>query len=270
MRTSVIQFPIRTRAFEENIAVAARWIEEAGRRRSDLIVLPEMWNTGFAFPDLAEWAEAAWEPSISFLRYMAQKQRCVIAGGVAEPVAGGVFNTLVWFGPQGDLLGKYRKIHLFPLMDEDRFLREGDQIEPVLTEHGRLGGIICYDIRFPELARALARQGCWALVVPSQFPAPRLAHWQTLLGARAIENQLWVAAANRTGAEGRLEFFGHSMIIDPWGEIADALEERPGVATADITRERVDEVRESLPAFSRRREDIYARCSGSGEPEGSE
>lgn len=257
MRISAVQMPVRTRAWETNVAVAARLVDEAARRRSDLIVLPEMWNTGFAFPDIRTWAEAAWEPTLQFLRHTARKHRCLVASGIAEPAKEGVFNTLVWIGADGDLLGQYRKVHLFPLMEEDHFCLAGDAITPVQTPHGPLGGLICYDIRFPEIARALALAGCWALVVPSQFPNPRLAHWTTLLSARAIENQLWVAAANRTGGEGRLEFFGHSAIIDPWGEVVDGLGEKPGVATADVSRERVEEVRSRLPALSRRRPAVY-------------
>ena len=117
--------------------------------------------------------------------------------------------------------------------------------------------IICYDIRFPELARKLALNGAQLLFVPAEWPHPRLHHWRTLLTARAIENQMYVIACNRVGRSGETSFFGHSMIINPWGEIVTEADENEQIVTAEIDLELVAKVRSTIPVFEDRRPDVY-------------
>jgi len=167
-----------------------------------------------------------------------------------------VYNTLVWYSPEGELAGSYRKVHLFSPTREDEFFIAGDEVKTVRTGEATTGGLLCFDIRFPEIARRLVLEGAQILYVAAQFPHPRAEHWEILLRARAIENQVWVVAANRVGKSGELEYFGKSMIIDPWGEIVAAEdEEREAVVTERIDLDKVDRVREMIPC--RRRSDLY-------------
>jgi predicted amidohydrolase len=143
-------------------------------------------------------------------------------------------------------------------MEEEKFLTSGDQIGSLDIEGIPAGVMICYDIRFPELARTLALAGAQILFVPAEWPHPRLHHWRTLLMARAIENQMFVVACNRVGISGKTEFFGHSMIIDPWGEIIAEGGEQEEIISASLQMSDVKQVRNKIPVFDDRRPEIYS------------
>lgn len=257
MIVSAIQMDVRTGDPDRNFDQAYRRIHEAARRGSQVILLPEMWNTGFMGARLAEAAEANFRPTLRFMCDAAKEAKAWILGSIGEPEGGRVYNTLFWCSPRGEVAGSYRKVHLFTPAGEEKHFAAGDKAEPVRTEFGLTGGLICFDLRFPELARKLAVEGAWILFVPAQFPHPRSAHWDVLLQARAIENQVWVVAANRVGRSGEVEYFGRSAIIDPWGNVVEAAyEEREGVVTAEVSHERVEEVRSALPCP--RRPEVYA------------
>ena len=256
MLVSAVQMDVRTRDVRGNIERAFRHIQEAARRGSRAVLLPEMWNTGFAYPDLMDVARAAEAPTSEFLRDAAREAKMWVLGTVPEPTPSGVYNTLLWVSPTGEVAGRYRKAHLFCPTNEDEFFVAGKEAPVVETDFASTGGLICFDIRFPELARLLTLGGAKILFVPAQFPNPRRDHWETLLRARAIENQVWVVAANRVGESGSLSFFGFSMIVDPWGRIAEGLDApREGVVTHRIDLELVDDVRSQLPCP--RRPDLY-------------
>lgn len=259
MLVSAIQMDVHTGEFERNRDRAYRMIQEAARRGSRLVLLPEMWNIGFVGSRLSEAVEATFRPALRFMCDVAREAKAWILGSVGEPAeGGGVHNTLFWCSPRGEVAGAYRKVHLFPPTGEEERFIAGDRAAPVEMEFGATGGLICFDLRFPELARKLALEGAWILFVPAQFPHPRSAHWDVLLQARAIENQVWVVAANRVGKSGELEYFGRSAIVDPWGSVvAAACEEREEVVTAEVSRDRVEAVRSALPCP--RRPGVYAR-----------
>lgn len=256
MWISAIQMDVRTRDVAGNMDRAYRHIQEAVRRGSQLVLLPEMWNTGFAYPDLLRVARESFDATSRFLAETAREGKVWLVGSIAEPSADKVYNTLYWYSPAGEIAGAYRKAHLFVPTHEDEYFAPGDEVQVVPTEYAVTGGLICFDIRFPEIARKLALDGATLLLVSAQFPHPRSAHWETLLRARAIENQVWVMAANRVGSSGGLDYFGQSMIISPWGEIVAAeMSEREAVVTERINLEEVDRVRKQIPC--RRRPDIY-------------
>lgn len=256
MRVSAVQIDVRTRDVRGNTERAYRAIGEAARRKSHAVLLPEMWNTGFAYPDLPDVAHSSYRPTLQFMRDAARESGVWLLGSIPEPAHPKVFNTMYWISPGGDVRGEYRKVHLFSPTSEDEFFVAGDSADPVETDFGKTGGLICFDIRFPELARRLTLAKASLLFVPAQFPHPRADHWETLIKARAIENQVWIVAANRIGKSGRLEYFGRSMIVDPWGRIVDAeYGETEAVITADIDLTLVDEVRSRLPC--KRHPQIY-------------
>jgi predicted amidohydrolase len=142
-------------------------------------------------------------------------------------------------------------------MDEHHYLVPGEEDGMFELDNRKLAGVICYDIRFPEWIRTHTSQGAEALFVVAEWPKPRLNHWRALLIARAIENQCFVIACNRSGCDPNNEFAGHSMIIDPWGEVVAEAEEGEEVLTASVDFDRVGEIRKLIPIFEDRRPEFY-------------
>ena len=159
------------------------------------------------------------------------------------------------------MVRKYTKIHLFQLMEEHRYLAAGDQLAIVDTKWGRFGLAICYDLRFPELFRSYALSGVKAVLLVAEWPHPRLAHWQILLRARAIENQMYIIACNRAGVSKDAHFCGHSCVINPWGEIVAEAEEHEELLVTEIDMDKVDQVRAKIPVFADRKPEVYRNIS---------
>ncbi|MGZ4134370.1 MAG: carbon-nitrogen family hydrolase, partial [Tumebacillaceae bacterium] len=181
----------------------------------------------------------------------------ILAGSVSDLRDGDVYNTTYLFNRQGEVVGDYSKIHLFRLMDEEKYLQAGDQVGLFTLDDVTLGSMICYDIRFPELARTLSLGGAQILFLPAEWPHPRLNHWRHLQMARAIENQMFVVSTNRVGKAGDTEFFGHSMVIDPWGEILLETDDQEGIHHVTVDLAVVPEIRSRIPIFEDRRPDLY-------------
>ncbi|TKH36068.1 carbon-nitrogen hydrolase [Paenibacillus polymyxa] len=231
-------------------------------QKPDLIVLPEMWNTGYALDRVHELAdEEGTETRAWIAAFAATHQVNVVAGSIAEKKSDGhVYNTMLVFDRTGKEIASYSKIHLFRLMDEEKYLQPGEEKVVFSLDGGiQAGASICYDIRFPELARSLALSGANLLIVPAEWPHPRLHHWRTLLTARAIENQMYVIACNRVGRSGDTDFFGHSLIIDPWGEMIAEGGEQEEILTGSIESALVQDVRGRIPVFEDRRPLLYDR-----------
>lgn len=232
----------------------------AANHKPDVIVLPEMWNTGYALDRIQELADPMGQETSSMLSEFARKHRIQVVGGsVAERIEDRIYNSMYVFNRNGEQIAKYSKIHLFRLMDEEKFLQAGQQTVTFDLEEMKAGASICYDIRFPELSRTLALGGAQVLFVPAEWPHPRLHHWRTLLIARAIENQMYVVACNRVGTSGETDFFGHSLIIDPWGEIIAEGDERETIVTGMLDCKLTDEVRGRIPVFEDRRPHLYVQ-----------
>ena len=179
-----------------------------------------------------------------------------VVGSLPELVDGKVCNTS-YVTDRGVLVGRYRKLHLFSLMNEQEHIAAGEHSVVVDTSVGQLGLAVCYDLRFPELFRKLALDGAEIICLPGEWPVPRQLHWRTLLRARAIENQCFVVAANCCGRQGKLDFFGMSLIIAPRGELLAEADDFATelVATCDF-RELAD-YRAQITCFADRRPDVY-------------
>lgn len=232
----------------------------AANHKPDVIVLPEMWNTGYALDRIQELADPMGQETSSMLSEFARKHSIQVVGGsVAERIDDRIYNSMYVFNRNGEQIAKYSKIHLFRLMDEEKFLQAGQHTVTFELEEMKAGASICYDIRFPELSRTLALGGAQVLFVPAEWPHPRLHHWRTLLIARAIENQMYVVACNRVGTSGETDFFGHSLIIDPWGEIIAEGDERETIVTGTLDCKLTDEVRGRIPVFEDRRPHLYVQ-----------
>lgn len=244
-----------------NFEYAALAVAEAARRRSQFVLLPELWSTACALDRAAELASplAAAVDGSWFGRFaaLAQEHGVWLAGSMLEEHEGRFYNCLALYDPQGRLHAAYRKLHLFRLMAEDQYLQPGASGVVVDTPWGKMGLAICYDLRFPELFRRYALEGARLMLAPAEWPHPRREHWRTLLRARAIENQCFVAACNRVGTTGADRFFGASALIDPWGEALVEGGEAAMLLTATIDLAQVDAVRQRIPIFADRRPDAY-------------
>ncbi|MCA9948085.1 MAG: carbon-nitrogen family hydrolase [Anaerolineales bacterium] len=243
---------------EHNLATVRQMTAEAARRGSDLVVFPELWSTGYDLDHAADYATTTDAGIFKEVGALAQEYRIAIVGSCLSVLGSEKFgNTAVYTAPSGQNLTAYSKTHLFRLMNEEQYLTAGDKLSLAATAWGKMGLAICYDLRFPELFRAYALAGATAVLLPAEWPYPRLAHWRTLLRARAIENQMFVIACNRVGQTGDTRFFGRSAIIDPWGEIVVEGGDQELLLTATIDLEMVTAVRERIPVFADRRPDIY-------------
>lgn len=255
VKAAAVQFNISLGEIEPNLLHVRHELERLAGEGVQLVLLPEMWATGFAYKQLNELAQRT-AGLVGELSELSRRYGMVIIGSLPEPHDNKVYNT-AYVLDRGELKGKYRKIHLFSLMQEDRSFDAGDTWLLVETSIARIGVFICYDLRFPELARRLAVEGAEVLVVPGEWPKPRQEHWRTLLRARAIENQLFVVAANCCGMVGKLDFFGMSMIIDPKGDLLAEAGYESASIVADLDFSAMSAWREQIPCFNDRKPGCY-------------
>jgi deaminated glutathione amidase len=253
-----------------NRATAERLVRAAAADGATLVVLPEKWNLLGTSEQLTAGAEPLDGPSIAWAREIARELRIdLIAGSIVERVAGRDkhANTSVHVGPDGELRGVYRKLHLFDVEVAGVVYRESDAEDPgeevvttTLADGTELGMAICYDLRFPELFRILTLRGARVLALPSAFTlATTRDHWEVLVRARAIEDQCYVVAANQIGehAPGKASG-GRSLIADPWGTVLATAPDQEGYALASLDLARQDEIRAKLPSLTHRRPRAYA------------
>jgi omega-amidase len=243
-----------------NAATVRRLVNQLAEaeQQPDLVVLPELWDTGYDLTRLDEIADDNGERAKALLREAAvQLKAHVIGGSVAERRDGRVYNTTFVFDREGNLAGSYSKAHLFRLMDEEKYLAAGEKPGLYILDGQTAGSVICYDIRFPEWLRVHALKGAKVMCVPAQWPHPRLDHWRQLLIARAIENQMYVVACNRVGEGGGNTFCGHSMVVNPWGEVIAEGMQQEEIVFAELDLALVDEVRGRIPVFADRRTELY-------------
>jgi predicted amidohydrolase len=243
---------------ERNFERVRAWAAEAARRGSQLVVFPELWPTAYDLENWPRHADPLGEGMFARLSALARDQRLAIASSVLEAKDGRAYNTLALYGADGGLQGLYRKVHLVPMLDEPKWLAAGGELAVVEAEWGLSGLGVCYDLRFPEMWRRYALAGARLFLLPAEWPSRRASHWRTLLRARAIENQVFIAACNRVGESKGEVFAGRSAVIDPWGEpVAEAGGEAEVLLTAEIDLGKADEIRARIPVFKDRRPDLY-------------
>ena len=227
----------------------------------ELIVFPEASDTGYSMPVIRDHAKPWTEGAVPALQEMAKEFGLTIVSGVSEREGDTIYNSQIFVDPSGKIVASYRKTHLFVLApnDESTCYTPGDKFVSVTADGFNFGLSICYDLRFPEVARALALQyGANVLLVSSAWPLPRAAHLRALAIARAIENQSYLVLANRTGVDAGVTCCGMSAIIDPSGVmIAAASGDREELLVADISAETIAAMRDKIPVFANRRTDLY-------------
>lgn len=265
MRVGLLQFA----AGEDkavNLAALSAGVEVLAAAGADLVVAPEAAMHGFGTPDLplAPVAEPVDGPFVTALATAAKDHGVTVLAGMFEPVEGDpsrAYNTVVAVGPDGELIGRYRKQHLFDALGwvESQRLQPGTPQDRLVFKCAdvTVGVMTCYDLRFPELARALADDGCDVIAVPSAWVAGPLKEeqWATLLRARAIENVVYVAAADQPAPA----YAGRAMVVDPFGVVVASLGERPGQVTGEIDVDRLAECRRRMPSLQHRRWSVVPR-----------
>ncbi|HEX5051078.1 MAG TPA: nitrilase-related carbon-nitrogen hydrolase [Planctomycetota bacterium] len=256
-----VQFDVRPGDVAANLAAMRAGVDEAVAAGSRLCVLPELWSTSFLQklePTVLHEAKGAEED----VRELSATHGLVIVGSTVEAEGEQIFNTARVY-ENGNLLDSYRKIHLFSPNLEHRFHCSGTEPRIVQTKLGRLGVLISYDLRFPELSRYYFHKGAEMLVVPAQWPEARAQHWRTLLRARAIENEIFVLGCNRTGQEPNqksgepMAFPGDARIVDPTGEVLAAGSGDAGAVVAPIELRKVRTMRRILPIEQDLRPSVY-------------
>lgn len=257
----------------DNLDRAEGLVVEAARQGARLVVLPEVFTWRGDRAREAETAEAIPGPTTQRCAGLARRLGIhLVAGSILEKSdAPHSFNTSLLFGPDGSELARYRKLHLFDVdipgqvtVRESATRRPGSSVVAADTELGRIGLTICYDLRFPELYRALTRDGAEIIAIPSAFTLPTgAAHWEILVRARAIENQVYVVAADQIGASpSGVVDFGHSLIVDPWGTPIARAPNRQTVLLAQIDRDDQQRVRRELPCLKHQRLPVATSPSG--------
>jgi omega-amidase len=255
-QAGIVQFDVQNGRIETNMKVILNHLEKLSLNGVSLAVLPEMFSCGFDNHHLSEHATHTKKIIATFCSF-AKTRHIAIAGSLPVNEDGKIFNTMIFIDTDGTIAAAYKKIHLFKLTDEHLFYSAGKTPAIVETSFGRIGMMICYDLRFPELSRTLFKNGVNMILVSAQWPGARKNHWITLSKARAIENQLFMICSNRTGTDGELDFTGNSMIIDPNGNVIADAGSSEGTASAVIKPELVTQARNKIPCMKDMRVDVY-------------
>lgn len=261
MKVSVYQMNIVAGKPDKNIEKVRNWIKKvASEDKPDVVVLPELWTTSYTLKEFGDLAEESAESIKAFLKDMAVTYNVnIIGGSFINKINGKIYNSSVVVNNNGEIVYEYDKIHLVPMLDEHLFLTGGKKKSTVFEINGiKMGLIICYDLRFPELSRSLALEGAEVLFVVAEWPIARTKHWRMLSIARAIENQTYVVSCNNVGSLKDVEYGGNSMIIDPWGDIL--LEGSPNneeTISAELDFELITQIRKDVPVFKSRVPSMY-------------
>lgn len=261
LKYAIYQMDIIAGKPSENRKKVKDWVKRTMTSWSpDILVLPEMWTTGYTLSVLEDLAEDGGRDTVPFLKELAERFKVnIIGGSVANKKNDGIYNSSYVVNRMGEVIYEYDKIHLVPMLDEHLYLKGGKEKARVFELDGiKMGLIICYDLRFPELSRELALKGAEVLHVVAEWPTARLEHWCALQKARAIENQMFVVSCNRVGCHDNVEFAGMSMIIDPWGNVLSIGSDRSEETIVnEVSLELTAKVRKDVPVFSSRVPELY-------------
>jgi predicted amidohydrolase len=261
MKIAAAQISCELGNFDANIGKLRGFAVHAKNSGADLVVFPEMTDTGYSMPMIQKHARNWNEGAVSELQRIAKENSIAIIAGISDRDGDSIFNAQVFVGANGELLGKYRKTHLVTAapLDERVCFSPGDEFVACEMGDFKIGLSICYDLRFPEMARTLAvKNGVNVIVNSSAWPVIRAEHLRILGLARAVENQSYFIIANRVGTDDGVTLCGSSTIIDPSGKIlASASPDREELIQAEISMEAVADIRNRVPAFAHRRAGLY-------------
>lgn len=262
---------LQTKVFEDkkkNLQTVREKLRSLRQEKPDLVTLPEMFNCPYQTDLFPVYAEREGGESWQALSQMAKQEQVYLAAGSIPEVdgAGKVYNTAYVFDREGRQIAKHRKMHLFDInvtggqyFKESDTLTAGDQVTVFDTEFGRMGLCICFDIRFPELSRLMAQEGAQIILIPGAFNMTTgPAHWELSFRARALDNQVYMlGTAPARDLKSSYTSWGHSIVVNPWGEVLGQLEEKEGILIQELNLDEVDRIRRDLPLLNSRRLDLY-------------
>lgn len=267
LQIALCQLPVKADK-QANLNLAATKLQEAAAGGAQLAILPEMFNCPYnihCFRDYAE--EIPSGETTNHLASLARTHGLFLVGGSIPELSGELlYNTSVVFNPQGEIIARHRKIHLFDVrvkngieFTESRVLSPGETSTLFETPWGKIGLQLCYDIRFPELTRKMAKDGARIVIVPAAFNMTTgPVHWELLFRSRALDNQIFMLGTSPArDPQASYVAYGHSLVVNPWGQVLAQLDEKSGILMAELDLAQIEEVREALPILKQRREDLY-------------
>lgn len=256
MKIAIYQMEIIPGEPEKNIEKVTNWLSTLDD--VEIAVLPEMWNTSYTLEELVHITSDNGQREIEKLSELAKQYQINIVGGsIAVRVEDKIYNRAIVINKKGELIHQYDKLHLVPMLDEPNYLTQGNNISIFEIDNVKMGVIICYDLRFPEISRKLALEGIEVLFVVAEWPIERISQFEKLLYARAIENQVYVIASNSIGKCNNTLFGGKSMVINPLGEATTKIILGEGTIQATVNIEEIRNIRTKIPLLKTRRADIY-------------
>lgn len=256
MKIAIYQMEIIPGEPEKNIEKVTNWLSTLDD--VEIAVLPEMWNTSYTLEELVHITSDNGQREIEKLSELAKQYQINIVGGsIAVRVEDKIYNRAIVINKKGGLIHQYDKLHLVPMLDEPNYLTQGNNISIFEIDNVKMGVIICYDLRFPEISRKLALEGIEVLFVVAEWPIERISQFEKLLYARAIENQVYVIASNSIGKCNNTLFGGKSMVINPLGEATTKIILGEGTIQATVNIEEIRNIRTKIPLLKTRRADIY-------------
>jgi len=260
MKIAVAQIDCEVLEVAKNVTKMVSYIERSKSHGAELVLFPELVDTAYDMQDMSAVASNLdKDEPISKLKTAARNNEMYVVVGLSEKTDTGIYNVAVVIDPNGAIVCKYRKVHLYTPSGEGVF-EPGDELVTFKIGEFTFGFMICYDIRFPEMARSLALEGADVLVVPTAWPFPRVEHWQLLTRVRALENQCYLLGANRVGTDHQAVLSGNSRIVDPHGVIvSSASEDREEIIYATLKKENIQFIRNRMPIFDHRRPEIYSQ-----------
>ena len=253
---------------KDNIKKAGLMIAESVKKNADFIILPEMFNCPYSNDKFIEYGEEEQDSyTLNAISKLASENNVyILAGSIPERENDRLYNTSYLFDKKGSVIGKHRKMHLFDIDVKDRItfkesdvLTAGNKVSVVETEIGKIGIGICYDVRFPELARIMVEKGALILFYPGAFNMTTgPAHWELLFRSRAVDNQVFcVGVAPALNMDASYHSYGHSIVVNPWGEVLTEASEKEELIICEIDLNEIKKVREEIPVLKNKREDLY-------------
>lgn len=250
MKIALVQMDIEEKNKSKNIEHGLELLRKATVNK-DVVVMPEIWTTGYSLGHIKEEAETLDGQVISAIQKIARANKCnVVAGSMPMKIGDSIYNTSVVIGRDGNILDYYSKFHLFGLFHEEKFFAAGNHLTNYQLDGLACSNAICYDLRFPEMFRHLALAGIQMIFVPAEWPTPRGEVWRLLAQARAVENHIFICAVNCTGSFKGESFYGHSMIVSPSGKIIVEGDENEAILEGEIDLEEIVKVRSSINVLS--------------------
>lgn len=255
LTVGLAQMALKKGAVADNLADLKTWAHRAAARDVDLLLVPELWASGYDLENSSEYARRAGTGIFKEMKNLADELGIMIGGSLLEEAEGRIYNTFSLYGKGQEVY--YRKIHLFRLLEEEKWLHGGERLVAAHIQGHKIGLAVCYDLRFPEMFRAYAAAGVEMILLVAEWPQRRIIHWRKLLPARAIENQLYVAAVNKVGSSQGEALGGRSAVIDPWGEVLVEGQQEEELLTAVIDFTEVEKARRWIPVLEDRNPRAY-------------